>query len=186
MTVTWYVVRASGLVAFAGLTISVVLGLLMSGGGRSARWPRFALEDVHGFAGVVGGVFIALHGLALLVDTYLPFTAFQLIVPGTAPYRPLATAAGVIAAELLAALAVTNRLRKRIPHHVWRRAHYLNFAVWSLALVHGLTAGADTGTAWAEVFYTLCAASVAGLTVWRVLGPSAPPRAALSDISPSS
>ena len=112
MTVTWYVVRASGLVAFAGLTISVVLGLLMSGGARSARWPRFALEDVHGFAGVVGGVFIALHGLALLVDTYLPFTAFQLVVPGTAPYRPLATAAGVIAAELLAALAVTNRLRR--------------------------------------------------------------------------
>jgi len=111
---------------------------------------------------------------------------FQLVVPGTAPYRPLATAAGIVAAELLAALAVTNQLRQRIPHHLWRRAHYLNFAVWLLALVHGLTAGADTGTAWAEIFYTLCAASVAGLTVWRLLGPSAPPRAALRDISPSS
>ncbi len=57
----------------------------------------------------------------------------------------------MIAAELLAALAVTNRLRRQIPHRLWRRAHYLNFAVWLLALVHGLTAGADTGTAWAEV-----------------------------------
>ena len=185
MTVTWYVVRASGVVAFAVLTSSVALGLLMSGRARSARWPRFALEDIHGFAGLVGGVFIALHGLALLVDSYLPFTAFQLVIPGTAPYRPLATAAGVIAAELLVALALTNRLRRQIPHHLWRRAHYLNFAVWLLALVHGLTAGADTGTAWAEVLYTLCAATVAGLTVWRLLGPTAP-RPALRDVSPSS
>ena len=82
----------------------------------------------------------------------------------------------MIAAELLAALAVTNRLRGRIPHHLWRRAHYLNFAVWALALVHGLTAGADTGTAWAEIFYTLCAASVAGphrLAPARALRPAA-------------
>jgi hypothetical protein len=99
MTVTWYVVRASGLVAFAVLTSSVALGLLMSGRARSARWPRFALEDIHGFAGLVGGAFIALRGLALLVDSYLPFTALQLVIPGTASYRPLATAAGVIAAE---------------------------------------------------------------------------------------
>ena len=185
MTVTWYVVRASGLVAFAVLTISMALGLLMSGGARSTRWPRFALEDVHGFAGVVGGGLIALHGRGL-VDSYLPFTLFQLVVPGTSPYRPLATAAGVVAAELLAAVAVTNRLRRQIPHRLWRRAHYLNFGVWLLALVHGLTAGADTGTAWAEVLYTSCAATVAGLTVWRVLGPTAPPRPALRDASPSS
>jgi sulfoxide reductase heme-binding subunit YedZ len=186
MTVTWYVVRASGLVAFALLTASIALGLLMTGGARSTRWPRFALEDVHGFAGVVGGGFIALHGLALLVDSYLPFTLFQLVVPGTSPYRPLATAAGIIAAELLAALALTNRLRRQIPHRLWRRAHYLNFGVWLLALAHGLTAGGDTGTAWAEVLYTFCAATVAGLTVWRVLGPAAPASTRLRDASPSS
>jgi hypothetical protein len=30
---------------------------------------------------------------------------------------------------------------------------YLNFTVWLLALVHGLTAGTDAGTTWALVLY---------------------------------
>jgi predicted ferric reductase len=171
MTTTWYVVRASGVLAFAVLTVSVVLGLVLSGGGRSKRWPRFAVEDVHGFAGVLAGVFIAVHGAALLADTYLPFSLSQLLVPGTAPFRPLATAAGVVAAELLAALAVLNRLRTRIPYTTWRRSHYLNFAVWGLALAHGIAAGTDAGTLWAGAVYAASFAAVAGLTAWRATKP---------------
>ena len=186
MTVTWYVVRASGLTAFALLTISVVLGLALSGRPRSVRWPRFALEDVHGFAGVVAGALLVLHGFALLLDGYMPFSLWQLVIPGTSPYRPLAVAAGVVAAELLLAVAVTNRLRKRISYSLWRRAHYLNFAVWLLALVHGLAAGTDAGTVWAGMLYTACGSAVAGLAVWRVLGPGIAPRRTADVRSPSS
>jgi predicted ferric reductase len=185
VTVTWYVVRASGVLAFVFLTVSVVLGLLLSGRVRAELWPRFALEDVHGFAGVVAGVFIVVHGFALLIDTYMPFSLLQLVVPGTSGYRPLATASGIVAAELLAALAVTNRLRRQIPHRLWRRAHYLNFAVWALALAHGIAAGTDAGTLWAGFLYTLCGGAVAGFTVWRALGPPTP-RRRLTEISPSS
>jgi len=172
--VTWYVVRASGVLAFVFLTVSVVLGLLLSGRARPERWPRFALEDVHGFAGVLAGVFIGVHGFGLLIDKYMPFSLVQLVVPGTSAYRPLATACGIVAAELLAALAVTNRLRRQIPHRLWRRAHYLNFAVWSLALAHGIAAGTDAGKLWAGLLYTLCVGTVAGFTVWRALGPHPP------------
>jgi len=166
--VAWYVDRAGGLVAFALLTVSVILGILLSGRARSS-WPRFALEDVHRFAGILAGVFIAVHGVGVLLDGYFHFSLADLIVPGTAPYRPLATALGVVAAELLAALAVTNRLRKTISYAAWRRLHYLNFAVWLLALFHGIAAGSDSDTLWALAFYTVAAGSVAALTLWRVL-----------------
>ena len=43
----------------------------------------------------------------------------------------------------LLALAVTNHYRRRLPYTFWRRAHYLNFAVWSAATVHGLGVGTD-------------------------------------------
>jgi hypothetical protein len=56
-----------------------------------------------------------------------------------------------------------------LPHTAWRRAHYLNFGVWLLALVHGLTAGADARTVWALALYALAAGSVSGLTVRRIL-----------------
>jgi predicted ferric reductase len=164
----WYVARAGGLTAFALLTASVVLGLLLSGR-ASLGWPRFALQDVHRFAGLLAGSFIAVHGLALLVDNYFDFTLASLIVPGLAPYRPVAVAAGVVAAELLVALAVTNHYRTALSYSVWRRLHYLNFAVWLLALGHGLAAGTDRDTTWALVLYAAAVAAVAGLTVWRIL-----------------
>lgn len=141
MNVTWYVDRASGMVAFALLTSTIALGLLMSGRARLRRWPRFAVEDVHRFASLLTWTFVGIHALALLADSYLPFSVADLVVPGIAPYRPFATALGIVAAELLAALALANTLRTWISHRVWRRAHYLNFAVWLLALGHGVTAG---------------------------------------------
>jgi sulfoxide reductase heme-binding subunit YedZ len=175
---TWYVVRAGGMVALVLLTVSVVLGITLAGRARMPRWPRFALEDVHGFAGTLAGIFIGLHGAALLVDTYLPFSLANLLVPGTAPYRPLATALGVVGAELLAALALTNRYRKQLPYSVWRRLHYLNFAVWTLALVHGIAAGTDSDTAWGAAVYAVCGGSVVGAVAWRALRARVTPWAA--------
>src|SRR5205807_2628549 len=69
VTAAWYAARAGGLLAFALLTASVVLGLTLSGRARLRRWPRFAVEDVHRFAGVLVGAFVGIHVLALLVDT---------------------------------------------------------------------------------------------------------------------
>jgi hypothetical protein len=63
---------------------------------------------VHRFLGLLTGTFVVVHGGALLLDGYLPFSVGQLLIPGTAPYRPLAVSFGVVAAELLAALAVTT------------------------------------------------------------------------------
>ena len=83
----------------------------------------------------------------------MPFSLGRLLVPGAAAYRPVWVAFGVVAAELLAALAVTNHYRKRLPNGLWRRLHMLNLAVWALALVHGLTAGTDASTTWALVLY---------------------------------
>ncbi len=166
--VAWYVDRAGGLVAFALLTVSIVLGLLLSGRARSS-WPRFALEDVHRFAGLLAGTFIGIHGIGVLLDGYFHFTLADLVVPGIAPYRPLATGLGVVAAELLVALAVTNRFRRTLSYSFWRRAHYVNFAVWLLALAHGISSGSDATTVWALALYAVTAGSVAGLTLWRIL-----------------
>jgi predicted ferric reductase len=166
--VTWYIARAGGMLSYLLLRSSVVAGLLLSGRARLKQWPRFAVEDVHRFLGILAGTFILIHGGALLVDSYLPFSLPQLLVPGTAPYRPLPVALGIVAAELLAALALTNRYRKRLPHSIWRRAHYFNFAVWALALVHGLTAGTDATSLWALLLYAGSAWLVLALLLYRV------------------
>jgi predicted ferric reductase len=98
----------------------------------------------------------------------MPFSLVQILVPFADAYRPLWTALGIAAAELLVALAVTNRYRKRFSYRFWRRAHYLNFAVWGFALVHGLFAGTDAGSPWATTMYLGSAAAVGGLLAWRL------------------
>jgi sulfoxide reductase heme-binding subunit YedZ len=167
--VLWYADRAAGITALVLLTISVCLGMGLAGRARSKRWPAFAIEDVHRYLGLLTGSFIAIHALTILLDSYVPYSLTQLLVPGTAPSRTVAVAAGVVSAELLAALALTNRFRKRLSYAFWRKAHYLNFAVWILALGHGIAAGTDSDQQWAVFVYAICAASVAGLLVWRLL-----------------
>jgi hypothetical protein len=146
--VAWYVIRASGVVAYVLLSAGAVLGIALAGKARLRRWPRFAVEDVHRFVGLLVGVFVTLHVVTIAVDSFLPFSLTAIVVPFAASYRALWTALGIVAAELLLALAVTNRLKRRLPYKVWRRAHYLNFPVWVLATLHGLGSGTDRHALW--------------------------------------
>jgi methionine sulfoxide reductase heme-binding subunit len=167
----WYAARASGVAAYVVLSIVVCLGLTLGGKAQSRRWPRFSVEDIHRFGGLLVGSLIGIHVLAIAADSFLPFSLTQLIVPFTSTYRPLWTGLGIAAAELLLALAITNHYRKRMPHRIWRKAHYLNFAVWGFASLHGLMTGTDRGAAWLAVLYGVSVASVLMLLVWRFGGP---------------
>ena len=156
----WYVARSAGILAYLLLSSSAVLGLVMSARARTS-WPRFAVEEVHRFLAILTGVFVALHGLTLLLDRVVPLSLAQAIVPFTSTYRPFAVGLGVLSAELLAAVGVSNLLRKKIPHRLWRRIHYLTFAVWLGATAHGLLAGTDRQDPWLVALMGLSVCSVA-------------------------
>lgn len=166
----WLTARAGGIVSLALLTACVLAGVLLAGRARLQHWPRFAVESVHRFAGTVAWTFIGIHVVVLLFDRFTPFSLADVLVPGHSGYRTIATAAGIVALELLAALAIANRLKPRLPYRIWRRTHYVNFAVWALAIGHGIAAGTDSGTLWATALYGACAASVVGAVTWRALG----------------
>ena len=165
----WYAARAGGVVAYLLLSVAVLLGLTLAGKEQLRDWPRFALEDVHRFAGTLAGFFIVLHVAMIAVDSQARFSFTQLFVPFTSGYRPFWTGLGVVAAELLAALALANHYRKRIPYRTWRRLHYLNFVVWAAATAHGLGSGTDRGSAWLLGLYLSSIAAVIAMTVRRAL-----------------
>jgi methionine sulfoxide reductase heme-binding subunit len=166
----WYAARASGVAAYVVLSLVVSLGLTLGGKAQSRRWPRFSVEDVHRFGGLLVGSLVGVHVLAIAADSFLPFSLTQLLVPFTSSYRPLWTGLGIAAAELLVALAITNHYRRRLPYRFWRRAHYLNFAVWTFASLHGLMGGTDRGAVWLAILYGVSVASVLTLLLWRFGG----------------
>jgi sulfoxide reductase heme-binding subunit YedZ len=177
-TIDWEAARAGGIVAYILLTTVVILGLALSGKERLEGWPRFAIEDVHRFAGMVTGCFIWLHVLTIAVDSKANFTIPQLIVPFASSYRPLWTSLGIVSAELLLALAVANRYRKQISYGLWRRLHYLNFAVWLGSTWHGIGAGTDSNATWILLTYAGAIGAVALFTARRILRTASAARSA--------
>ncbi|MGZ4320193.1 MAG: ferric reductase-like transmembrane domain-containing protein [Gaiellaceae bacterium] len=167
--VDWYAARAAGVAAYLLLSTVVCLGITMAGKKRLERWPKFALEDVHRFGGLLVGTFVIIHVTTIAIDAYLPFSIASIVVPFVAVYRPIFTALGIVAAELLLALAVTNHYRDRLPYRFWRRAHYLHFAVWTGVTVHGLGSGTDRSTPWLIGIFAACVAAVLAAIAWRFL-----------------
>jgi methionine sulfoxide reductase heme-binding subunit len=145
--VSWYAARSAGIVAYLLLSGSVVVGVSMSSK-RKLAWPRFAVEEVHRFLSILTGVFIVIHGGSLLLDRVVPTSLTQVVVPFTSSYKPLTVGLGVAAADLMAAIAVTNALRSRLPHTFWRRVHYATIAVWLGATGHAFFSGTDRHDTW--------------------------------------
>src|SRR6202008_2894889 len=126
--------------------------------------------EIHRFGGLLVGSLIGVHVLAIAADSFLPFSLVQLLAPSPPAPRPLWTGLGIAAAEILVALAITNHYRRRLPYAFWRKAHYLNFAVWGLASLHGLMSGTDRGAAWLAILYGVSVGAVAAFLVWRFGG----------------
>jgi sulfoxide reductase heme-binding subunit YedZ len=164
----WYAARAAGVAAYLLLSVAVVLGLTMARKTSVRRWPKFALEDVHRFVGLLVGTFIAIHIVTIAIDSWLPFSIGAIIVPFVSTYRPLWVAFGVVAAELLLALAIANHYRDQLSYRFWRRAHYLNFVVWTFASVHGIASGTDRSAPWLLGIYGVATASVGAAIAWRL------------------
>lgn len=110
----WYAARAAGIAAYLMLSLVVLLGLTMAGRKSLPRWPKFAIEDVHRFAGLLVGTFVIVHVATIAIDAWLPFSIGSIVVPLLSRYRPVWVALGIVAAELLLALAVTNHYRARL------------------------------------------------------------------------
>jgi hypothetical protein len=166
--VDWYAARAAGIVAYVLLTAVVALGVGMAGRVTPPRWPKFAIEEVHRFGGILVGTFLVIHIAAIAVDSFMPFTLIQLAVPFADHYRPLWVACGIVAAELLLALAIANYLRSRMPYRWWRRTHYLTVLVWLGATAHGIGSGTDRSATWMVAIYAVCIGLVATLFLLRL------------------
>jgi predicted ferric reductase len=166
----WYLSRASAFVAYALLWLSMAMGLIITN--KLARvWPGGPTAfDLHQHASLLGLAFALFHGLILLGDRYANYTVSQLLVPfASSNYRPVWVGLGQIGFYLLAGVGLSFYVRRRIGQRRWRMIHYLSFAVFALALVHGLSSGTDSALPWVRSIYWVSAGSLLFLTFYRVL-----------------
>lgn len=164
----WYVVRATGLVAWGLASACVLHGLLHSSRGRVRRPRASWVLDVHSFLGALTCLASVVHVAALLFDRFVGFTLTDLLVPYATRYEPGALTWGIVALDLLLVVELTSLIRSRLSRRVWHATHLLAFAVFVAASVHGLRAGTDRNAAATRAFACVAIASVALATVARV------------------
>ena len=166
----WYLSRASALVAYALLGLSLALGLIITN--KLARlWPGGPIAfDLHQFASLMGLAFALFHALILMGDKYINYDLAQVLVPfNSSGYKPVWVGLGQIGFYLLAIVGLSFYVRKRLGHRRWRLIHYLSFLTFALTLLHGIFAGTYTGVLALRVFYWVTGASLLFLLIYRIL-----------------
>jgi sulfoxide reductase heme-binding subunit YedZ len=113
-------------------------------------------------------VFLAVHIASSVIDAFAPIPWIAAVVPYASSYRPFWLGLGALAFDLLIALVVTSLLRQRIGLRTWRAVHWLAYACWPIAFVHGLGTGSDGRVGWVQALDLVCLAAVVGAVVWRL------------------
>ena len=165
----WYLTRASGAVALVLLTFAVVLGVLEVRRWRSPRWPRFLVDSLHRTASLLAMVFLALHILTSVLDSFASISLTDALLPFAGSYRPFWLGLGALAFDLLLAVTVTSMLRQRVGFRAWRAIHWLTYASWPVALLHGLGTGSDVRQAWLLIGSVACLCLVLAAVLVRVI-----------------
>jgi predicted ferric reductase len=140
----WYVARASGLVALALLTASVLWGLALSTGLLGRSPSRAWLLDLHRFLGALSLVFIGVHVGSLVADNTVQFGWAETLVPMASAWKPGTVALGVVGLYLAVAVELTSLMMSRIPRRWWKVVHSSSFGLFWAAMLHGILAGTDS------------------------------------------
>jgi sulfoxide reductase heme-binding subunit YedZ len=164
----WFITRGSGMVTLILLTLTVALGVASVQRLQTARVPRFVVNAVHRSASLLALVFLAIHIVTVVLDSYVNIRPIDAVVPFGAGYRPFWVGLGAIALDLMLAVLVTSLLRRHIGYRAWRATHWLAYACWPVALLHGLGAGTDAGTTSMQVLTGVCVAIVAASLLSRL------------------
>jgi predicted ferric reductase len=166
----WYVTRASGIVAYLLLWFSMVLGLAVTSKFFDRLLDRLFTYDFHQFISLLSIAFVVLHVAVLLLDRYLPYSIWQILVPFISPYRPFWVGVGVIGFYLTLLVTVTFYLRKRIGMRAFRIIHVLSLVGYLGATLHGVYAGTDSPLPAMQLLYKGTGLGVVFLTTfWLVL-----------------
>jgi predicted ferric reductase len=166
----WYLTRGSGIVSLILLTISTVLGITTALRWASPRWPRFITEGLHKNISLLSIVFLGVHIATAVIDGFVPIRWIDAVIPFASQYRPFWTGLGALAFDMLIAVIVTSLLRVRIGHRVWRGVHWLAYACWPVAVIHGLGTGSDSGQQWMLIIDAVAVAAVGAAVFARSAG----------------
>jgi methionine sulfoxide reductase heme-binding subunit len=167
-TALWYASRATGVVSLLLLSLVVMLGILVNRQGRLPGLPAFAVTGLHRSLSLLSILFIAVHVATAIIDPYVSIGLAAVVIPFVSAYKPFWLGLGAVALDLIAALILTSLARAHISRRLWRGVHWLAYAAWPVALVHGIGSSPDLRSGGLLLVAIGSALAVAAAGVWRL------------------
>ena len=146
----------------------MVLGIITTTRARARNWPGFAQQEMHRRLSMIAVVFLGIHVLTSVLDTYVDISWAAVVVPFTSSYGRFWVGVGAISLDLMIAVFVTSLLRDRMRPGTWRAVHWLAYLSWPVALAHTFGMGTDAREAWVIVLGIVCVAAVGAALAWRL------------------
>jgi methionine sulfoxide reductase heme-binding subunit len=168
-TALWYASRATGIVALMLLSAVVALGIAVNRQGRLPGLPRFAVTGLHRSVALTAVVFVAIHVLTAVSDSYVSIRLIAVLIPFTSSYLPLELGFGAVALDLLVAVILTSLVRVRIGRTAWRGVHGLAYAAYPVAVLHSYTSATDLRSGALLALLISCVLAVACAIGWRLI-----------------
>jgi sulfoxide reductase heme-binding subunit YedZ len=159
--ILWYAARAAALSAFFVLAASLLTGMAIRTAYLAPVARNRAVLAVHSFLSWFWVPLVAVHVVALVLDSTARIAPLDLLIPfrvNEGAGSQLAIGLGTVSLLILVVVGVTSALRKWMKPAVWRWIHRLSYPMFVLFLVHAQLAGTD---------FSRTAISIAG---WATLG----------------
>lgn len=174
----WYITRAAGFVAAFTLVLLMLSGIGFITGGSFKFLEPLTAWATHKAIAIVFAVAIVVHGVALLFDTFVPFTIVQALVPFESHYRTLTLAGhhlgslyvalGIVAMYFVLAIILTSLLWIDKKPHIWKLVHFLAYLTMVFVFFHALYLGTDLTHGIFRILWIIFGICVAVAIVYRL------------------
>lgn len=157
----WYISRASGLLAFIFLWLTILLGLSIRNPLLKKIIAPIYSFDLHVFTAGTAIFWAIIHGTVLLFDRFIGFGVKDVAIPYFSKTTFVDTnylALGIMAFYAMVIMTVTSYLKKYLNFWVWRVLHFLHPFTFIFVVLHGYVIGTDMKIPWVSFTYRLSAA----------------------------
>jgi predicted ferric reductase len=168
-SIYWYLTRATGAMALILLTLALVVGIAAIGRVQARGLPRFVVDGVHRTASLLAVAFLLVHIITAVLDSFAPISLTDAVIPFAGTYRPLWLGLGAVSFDLMLAIVISSLVRRRLGHTTWRAIHWLAYASWPVAVLHGFGTGSDVRQTWMLAIDVVCIGAVLASIVARAM-----------------
>jgi len=165
----WYTTRATGLVSLVLFTGVVTLGMLVANRAGGDTIGRFEFNELHRSLSMVAMVFLVLHIVTTVVDSYVPTGPISAFIPLTSSYKTWQISLGAVGFDLMLAVWASSLLKLRMKNQTWRAIHWLSWISFASALLHTYVTGTDARHGYGFIIVLSCLATVLCTLAWRIL-----------------